>query len=51
VWFGKSKVKGTYGAEVPGVPSFLPRHDPEVMYFSLGQVSNPLLHSLFDRSL
>ena len=50
VWFGNSEVKVSYGAEVPGVPSFLPRHNPEVMYFSLGQVSNPLLHSLFDRS-
>jgi len=50
VWVGNSEVKASYGAEVPGVPSFLPRHNPEVMYFSLGQVSNSLLHSLFDRS-
>src|SRR5436305_2000984 len=50
VWLGNGEVKGSYGAEVPGVPSFLPRQNPEVMYFSLGQVANPLLHSLFDRS-
>ena len=50
VWFGNGEAKGTYGAQVPGVPSFLPRHNPDVMYFTLGQVSNPLLHSQFDRS-
>jgi Melibiase/Alpha galactosidase C-terminal beta sandwich domain len=50
MWRGNGEAKGTYGAEIPAVPSFLPRHNPEVMYFSLGQVSNPLLHSLFDRS-
>ena len=50
LWFGNGEVKGTYGADAPGLPSFLPRHNPEVMYFTLGQVSNPLLHSLFDRS-
>ena len=50
MWSGNGEAKGTYGAEVPGVPSFLPRHNSDVMYFSLGQVSNPLLHSLFDRS-
>ena len=29
--------------------SFLPRRNPEVMYFALGQVSGSNLHSLFDR--
>jgi hypothetical protein len=51
MWFGNSEVKGSYGAEVPGIPRLLPRHNSEVMYFSLGQVSNPLLRSLFDRSI
>jgi hypothetical protein len=50
VWLGNGEVKGSYGTEISGVPSFLPRQNPEIMYFSLGQVSNPLLHSLFDRS-
>ena len=30
-------------------PSFLPRCNPEVMYFALGQVASSGLHSLFDR--
>ena len=29
--------------------SYLPRENPDVMYFSLGQVSGLTLHSLFDR--
>ena len=29
-------------------PSFLPRRNPEVMYFALGQVTGSNLHSLFD---
>lgn len=49
VWQGNGEVGSSYGAKVEGIPSFLPRRNPECMYFSLGQVSNPLLHSLFDR--
>lgn len=30
-------------------PSFLPRSNPEVMYFALGQVASSNLHTLFDR--
>jgi hypothetical protein len=48
-WCGNGEVKSTYGAEAPCLPSFVPRRNGDVIYFSLGQVSNLLDHSLFDR--
>jgi hypothetical protein len=48
-WSGTDEIKNDYGAGVAQNPSFLPRRNPEVMYFSLGQVTSSNLHSLFDR--
>jgi hypothetical protein len=48
-WVGTDEVKGSYGGSETRNPSFLPRRNPEVMYFALGQVSGSNLHSLFDR--
>lgn len=48
-WAGTDEIKNDYGAGVAESPSFLPRRNPEVMYFSLGQVTSSNLHSLFDR--
>jgi melibiase-like protein/alpha galactosidase C-like protein len=50
-WVGTNEVVGTYGGSETRNPSYLPRRNPEVMYFSLGQVSSRNLHSLFDRRL
>ena len=48
-WVGTKEVKESYGAAEVRNPSFLPRENPEVMYFALGQISSPLFHSLFDQ--
>ena len=48
-WVGTDEVTGYPGASETRNPSFLPRRNPEVMYFALGQVSGSNLHSLFDR--
>jgi len=48
-WVGTHEVKNDYGGSETRNPSFLPRRNPEVMYFALGQVSGSNLHSLFDR--
>ncbi len=48
-WVGTKEVKETYGAAEVRNPSFLPRENPEVMYFALGQIASPLFHSLFDQ--
>lgn len=48
-WVGTDEVKGSYGGSETRNPSFLPRRNPEVMYFALGQVATSDLHSLFDR--
>ena len=48
-WVGTDEVKNGYGASETRNPSFLPRCNPEVIYFALGQVSGSNLHSLFDR--
>jgi hypothetical protein len=48
-WVGTTEVVGSYGGRETRNPSFLPRRNPEVMYFGLGQVSSLNLHSLFDR--
>ncbi|MGH9586052.1 MAG: hypothetical protein ACRD3F_03820, partial [Acidobacteriaceae bacterium] len=49
VWEGTGENVGTYGGTRISYPSFLPRKNPDVMYLSLGQVSGPQFHSLFDR--
>jgi len=48
-WEGTDEVKNGYGGSETKNPSFLPRANPDVMYFALGQVSAANLHSLFDR--
>ncbi|HEV2378968.1 MAG TPA: alpha-galactosidase [Terriglobia bacterium] len=48
-WRGTEEVNLGFGGRVTENPSFLPRRNPDVMYFSLGQVSSANLHSLFDR--
>jgi len=48
-WVGTSEVVNTYGGSETRNPSHLPRRNPEVMYFSLGQVSSLNLRALFDR--
>ena len=48
-WVGTKEVKEAYGAAEVRNPSFLPRENPEVMYFALGPISSPLFHSLFDQ--
>ncbi len=49
-WVGTKEVKETYGAPEVRNPSNLPSQNPDVMYFSLGQIASPLFHSLFDQS-
>ena len=48
-WAGTSEVADGYGGDETHNPSFLPRRNPECMYFALGKVSSPIFHSLFDR--
>jgi hypothetical protein len=48
-WVGADEVKAIYGGSETRNPSFLPRRNPEVMNFALGQVTSSNLHSLFDR--
>ncbi len=48
-WVGTGEVAGTYGGDYTHNPSFLPRQNPDVMYFSLGQPQGTVFHSLFDR--
>ena len=48
-WVGTDEVVQGYGGSETLNPSFLPRRNPEVMYFALGQVSDANVHSLFDR--
>ena len=48
-WVGTSEVADGYGGAETHNPSFLPRRNPECMYFALGLVSSPVFHSLFDR--
>jgi hypothetical protein len=48
-WVGTKEVKETYGAAEVRNLSSLPRENPEVMYFALGQIASPLFHSLFDQ--
>lgn len=48
-WVGTSEVADGYGGAETHNPSYLPRRNPECMYFTLGRVSSPIFHSLFDR--
>ncbi len=50
-WVGTDEVLGSYGGSETRNPSFLPSRNAECMYFALGQVSNSILHSLFDRKV
>jgi hypothetical protein len=49
VWSGTAEVAHTYGGGYTRHPSFLPRRNPECMYFALGEVQATGFHSLFDR--
>jgi hypothetical protein len=48
-WLGTNEVKSGYGGSETLNPSFLPRTNADVMYFSLGQIGSPAFHALFDR--
>ena len=48
-WQGTGECAGTYGGGFTRNPSYLPRENPECMYFALGQASGSVFHSLFDR--
>lgn len=48
-WQGTGECAGTYGGGFTRNPSFLPRENPECMYFALGQASGTVFHNLFDR--
>ena len=48
-WVGTGEVAGGYGGAYTHNRSYLPRRNPEVAYFALGQISAAGLHSLFDR--
>jgi len=48
-WMGTSEVAQGYGGAETHNRSFLPRRNPECMYFTLGPASSPLFHALFDR--
>jgi hypothetical protein len=48
-WEGTREVADGYGGKQTQNKSFLPKRNPESMYFGLGKVSSLNLHSLFDR--
>ena len=48
-WTGTDEVVGSYGGSMTRNPSYLPRQNPECMYFALGRVSGAVFHGLFDR--
>jgi hypothetical protein len=48
-WQGTGEVAGSYGGSLTRNPSFLPRENPECMYFALGQVTGSVFHNLFDQ--
>jgi hypothetical protein len=48
-WTGTAEVAHSYGGGYTRHPSFLPRRNPECMYFALGEVQATGFHSLFDR--
>jgi len=49
-WAGTGEVAGGYGGSMTRNPSYLPRQNPECMYFALGGVGGGVFHSLFDRA-
>ncbi len=49
-WTGTDEVANGYGGTMTRNPSFLPRQNPECMYFALGRVSGGVFHGLFDRA-
>jgi hypothetical protein len=49
-WRGTGECAGTYGGGFTNNPSFLPRENPECMYFTLGQASGSVFHSMFDQN-
>lgn len=49
IWQGTGECAGTYGGAYTRNTSFLPRENPECMYFALGQVSGSVFHNLFDQ--
>lgn len=48
-WMMTPEMKKGYGGIEASEPSFLPRRNPDVMHFALGEVAGANLHSLFDR--
>ncbi len=48
-WTGTDEIKQGYGSPMTANHSYLPRTNPDTMYFSLGLVSGSQFHSLFDR--
>jgi hypothetical protein len=49
-WSETEEIVHSFGGSRVTLPSFLPRKNPDVMYFSLGPVSSPVFHALFDRN-
>jgi len=49
-WTGTGEVQASYGGPITRRPSFLPRENPDVLTFALGQVASENLHCLFDRA-
>ena len=49
-WMMTPETKRNYGGVEASNPSFLPRRNPDVMYFALGQAESAHFHSLFDRN-
>ena len=47
-WVGNDEIEG-YTAAGNATESFLPSMNPDVIYFSLGRMTSPAFHSLFDR--
>jgi hypothetical protein len=48
-WKGTEEVEDTYGGTETINRSYLPRRNPDVSYFSLGQVAGSQFHAIFDR--
>ena len=48
-WNGTNEIEFSYGGNHTKNPSFLPVENPEVLYLSLGLVSDRNMHCLFDR--
>jgi hypothetical protein len=48
-WVGTNEVAHGYGGSETRNPSYLPRQNPETMFFALGLVASANLHDLFDR--